>query len=106
MAIARRGVHLQLEAEANRLLRESLEGVTKHSEKADLLTPWKERERRRREVYTTSGTPDASIRRGIFHRALNPSRPHLNSRDGIAPPIRDAEAVMKQFDGWTNLKQA
>lgn len=80
----RRGVAASLEAEANRLLRESLQGVTKHSDKSDLLTPWKEAERYRREVYVASGVPDASTRRGVFHRTTNAARPDLNSRDGVA----------------------
>lgn len=80
----RRGVHRPLEDEANRLIRESLQGVTKHSAKADILTPWKEADRHRREVYTASGSPDPAVRRGMFHRALNPVRPELNSREGIA----------------------
>lgn len=84
MSSARRGVHRPLEDEANRLIRESLKGVTKHSEKADILTPWKEAERYRREVYVASGTPDQATRRGMFHRAVNPAYPELNSRDGIA----------------------
>lgn len=80
----RRGVHRPLEDEANRLIRESLQGVTKHSAKADILTPWKEADRHRREVYTSNGTPDPAIRKGMFHRVLNPAYPELNSRDGIA----------------------
>lgn len=66
------------------MLRDSLAGVTKHSDKSDLLTPWKQQERYRREVYVTSGTPDPSVRSGIFSRAQNPARPHLNSREGTA----------------------
>jgi hypothetical protein len=81
-----RGTNHILEQEANRILRESLEGVTAHSAKKDILTPWKERERRRREVYVNSGTPDPSTRQGMFHRALNTACPELNSRDGISPP--------------------
>lgn len=80
----RRGVHLPLEEEANRLIRESLQGVTKHSAKSDILTPWKEADRHRREVYVASGTPDPAWRKGMFHRALNTGNPELNSRDGIA----------------------
>lgn len=81
----RSGVHAALEAEANRLIKESLAGVTSHSAKSDILTPWKEGERYRREVYVESGVPDSSTRRGMFHRVLNPARPELNSRDGVAP---------------------
>ena len=84
----RRGTHAALEAEADRLIRESLKGVTKHSEKSDVLTPWKEAERYRREVYVASGVPDAATRRGVFHRVTNPARPELNSRDGVARPRR------------------
>lgn len=83
MGMVRRGVHRPLEDEANRLLRESLQGVTKHSEKSDLLTPWKEAERYRREVYVASGVPDQAVRKGMFHRAANATRPELNSRDSI-----------------------
>lgn len=64
------------------MIRESLKGVTKHSDKADILTPWKEVDRRRREVYTPAGTPDAASRQGLFHRSANSSRPQLNSRPG------------------------
>jgi hypothetical protein len=78
------GMNPHLEREADRLLRESLQGVTKHSEKSDLLTPWKEADRYKREVYVASGTPDPATRKGMFHRALNTSNPELNSRDGIA----------------------
>lgn len=74
-----------LEREADRLLRESLQGVTKHSEKSDILTPWKEADRYKREVYVASGVPDAATRKGMFHRALNTTNPELNSRDGVCP---------------------
>lgn len=79
----RRGVHKPLEDAANALIKTSLAGVTKHSEKADILTPWKEQERLRREVYSGSGVPDASVRRGVFHRSANAARPDLNSREGV-----------------------
>jgi hypothetical protein len=78
------GVHPELEDEANRIIRESLKGVTKRSAKADILTPWKEQDRKAREVYVASGTPDSSERQGMFHRAYNPARPELNSRDGVS----------------------
>lgn len=78
------GVHRPLEDEADRLLHDSLVGVTKHSEKSDILTPWKQAERYRREVYSSSGTPDPATRLGMYHRAVNPARPELNSREGIA----------------------
>lgn len=83
MAFARSGVHRALEDEANRLIRESLVGVTRHSEKADILTPWKEAERYRREVYVASGSPDQAIRKGMFHRVASTSS-HMNSQEGIS----------------------
>lgn len=84
----RRGLHKPLEDAADRMLKESLAGVTRHSDKADILTPWKLQERQRREVMVPSGTPDASLRQGIFTRAINTASPHLNSRLGTAGRIR------------------
>lgn len=84
MGTLRYGVHRPLEDEADRLIAESLKGVTKHSDKADILTPWKQDDRRKREVYTAHGVPDRSVRQGMFHRAWNPRQQHLNSRDGLA----------------------
>ena len=83
MSIPKHGVYRPLEDEADRLLKESMRGVTSQSAKSDILTPWKEKDRRDREVYTDSGVPDASMRKGIYNRAYNPASPHLNSRDGI-----------------------
>lgn len=77
----RRGVHRDLEDAADAMIKESLKSVTRHSDKSDILTPWKEQERRRREIYVPSGTPDASNRQGIFHRTINTGSPHLNSRN-------------------------
>lgn len=84
MARMRYGENPYLEAEANEILRQSLAGVTSHEAKRDILTPWKAKDRLSREVYTSSGTPDASLRRGQFGRAANKTRPHLNSREGKA----------------------
>ena len=77
-----RGVHRQLEDEANRLLVESLRGVRKYSDKADILTPWKEKDRRKREILVAGGIADSTVRSGNFRRAFNPARPELNSRPG------------------------
>jgi len=88
----RSGVHLLLEEEANRLIRDSLKGVTKHSAKSDILTPWKETERRRKEVYVSSGIPDASLRKGMFHRAAS-THLHLNSTDGHHKPRKIAGSM-------------
>jgi hypothetical protein len=76
------GVHRPLEDEADRLLKESMRGVTSQRAKSDILTPWKERDRLSREVYSSDGVVDAATRRGIYGRAYNPTSPHLNSRDG------------------------
>lgn len=84
----RYGVHAALEAEANRLIKESMAGVTSQSAKSDILTPWKEKDRRDREVYSASGTVDPAVRRGMYHRSYNPGSPHLNSRDGHYPSSR------------------
>lgn len=97
MGIVRRGVHRAMEEEANNLIRESLKGVTKHSEKADILTPWKEQARYRREVYVTNGVPDRAIRQGMFHRAVNSDKPELNSRDGIARPRTGGTKSLSDF---------
>lgn len=101
------GVHRQLEDEATRMIMESMAGVKSHSAKSDILTPWKEQQRRRREVYVASGTPDPAVRQGIYNRRANPTRPHLNSRDGGALPAkRDvssrsslAEHVARHLEG-------
>jgi hypothetical protein len=82
MGRLRNGVHQPLEDAATALIKESLAGVTSRSAKSDILTPWKEIARKRREVYVPGGTPDAATRSGVFGRAWNPVHSHLNSRDG------------------------
>lgn len=84
----RRGVFPPLEQQADALIFGSLKGVTSQEAKSDILTPWKEADRRSREVQAHSGTVDPQIRRGLYHRAANKAKPYLNSRDCIAPPIR------------------
>ena len=84
MARMRYGVYRTLEDQADAIIKESLKGVTSHREKSDILTPWKNADRHRREVYTSLGVPDESIRKGMFGRAANRARPDLNSRDGLA----------------------
>lgn len=78
----RYGVHAALDDAATELIRQSLKNVTSREAKSDILTPWKEKDRKTREVYTSSGQADGSLRRGMFHRAWNPAHPHLNARDG------------------------
>lgn len=85
------GVHGPLEDEANRLLYESLKGVTSQAAKSDILTPWKQQDRWSREVMATSGVIDPAIRKGMYHRVANRSHPHLNSRDGCTRASRFAD---------------
>jgi hypothetical protein len=76
------GINHALDDEATALIKASLEGVTRNADKSDILTPWKEKDRKDREVYTDSGTPDPAFRKGMFRRAWNSRDSHLNSRDG------------------------
>jgi len=93
MARMRYGVNRQLEDQADEILRLSLKSAKTHSEKKDVLTPWKAQDRISREVYVASGTPDPAIRRGVFGRVYNPVHRHLNSREGIAPPLKNMAAI-------------
>jgi hypothetical protein len=92
------GVHRALEDAADALIKESLEGVFSHKEKSDILTPWKQADRLRREVYTAVGVPDASVRKGMFHRVANRSRPDLNSRDGLARSNRISSSLTTHME--------
>ncbi len=92
------GVFHPLEDEADRLIKESLQGVTSHKAKSDILTPWKEAERHRREVYTQQGFPDESVRKGMFGRVANRVRPDLNSRDGLARANRFSSSLASFVD--------
>lgn len=83
------GVHQQLDDAATELIRQSLEGVTSMSAKSDILTPWKDQDRKRREVYTPEGVPDGALRRGMYHRAWNSTHRHLNSVEGKVPVPAD-----------------
>lgn len=80
MGFIKHGVHRELEAAADEMIRQSLVGVTSMEAKRDILTPWKEKDRRDREVYSSTGVPDSSYRSGMYHRAWNPRDAHLNSR--------------------------
>ena len=71
--------------------------MTKRSEKSDILTPWKEQDRRSREVYSANGVVDAAVRRGMYNRAYNPARAELNSRDGVAPPRTNRLGSLASF---------
>lgn len=86
MALMRRGYHKVLEEEANLILRR---GADSHpTDPTLILTPAKEALRRRKEILVTSGVPDPSLRRGVYGRSINATLTHLNSRDGVAPPVR------------------
>ena len=100
------GIDEELEDAADELIRRSLEGVTSHEAKKDILTPAKARVRRQRGIQTGGtrrveenvnsellGQPDKAMRLGMFGRVTNLSRPDLNSRDGLAPPHRTACVV-------------
>lgn len=97
IGIVRNGKHKQLEEEADRLIRQSLVGVTKHSAKSDILTPWKEAERYRREVYPASGVAD-NTRKGMFHRVANSSKPDLNCLSGETEVIVRDQGVKRIED--------
>jgi hypothetical protein len=84
----RNGVSRALEDEADRLLRESLAGVTSRSAKSDILTEWKYEDRISKEVYTSTGFADPAVRKGMYRRSWNRRYPHLNSRDGFYPSKR------------------
>jgi hypothetical protein len=115
MTTIKYGVDEELEEQANELIRRSLEGVTSHEAKSDILTPAKAAVRRQRTVQVTGrkqrrgradphqdtsnsellGQPDRHMRLGMFRRVVNLARPDLNSRDGIAPVHRSKGVV-----GW------
>lgn len=93
----RSGRHALLEEQADEMIRASLEGVTSHEEKSDVLTAWKVRSRYSREVYSSEGVVDPAIRRGMYHRVANPAKPELNSRDGHAPPRSNGASALSTF---------
>ena len=77
-----------LEAAADKFLFEFLSPILRHADKSDILTPWKERNRLSREVYSLSGVADPSVRQGTFSRRYNPRQPHLNSKEGVAGMVQ------------------
>jgi hypothetical protein len=100
----RYGIHPLLEAEANELIFGSLKGVTSQSAKSDILTPWKEHDRRAREVLAFSGVVDPATRLGIYGRAANTVQTHLNSREGVArgtiSQTKTALGDSRYDEGW------
>lgn len=83
------GIHETLEAEADALIFGSLKDVTSRSAKSDILTPWKEKNRKSREILSRTGHPiDGALRRGMFHRAYNSVQTHLNSYDTPTRPVK------------------
>lgn len=84
------GIHKELEAAADEMLRQAVAELPR-SQKMDILTPWKVRDRLSREVYTSDGAPDSAVRSGMYNRAWNPRDGHLNSRDGHVRGARTHE---------------
>jgi hypothetical protein len=97
----RYGVHTTLEEAADDLIFGSLKKITSREEKSDILTPWKEKNRIGHEVYSFTGSPEPSIRQGMYNRSLNRAKPYLNSRDGLARNASSQEnsIAMKYFQG-------
>lgn len=97
------GIHKDLEAAADELLRQAVAELPR-SQKMDILTPWKERDRLSREVYTSDGFPDSSVRSGMYNRAWNPGAAHLNSRDGHVRARRIEESSVyvpeRAYEDW------
>jgi hypothetical protein len=81
---SRYGRHSLVEDVADEMIRRSLLGVTRYCDKDDILTPWKIDMRARREILNNTGVADPAVRRGMYYRALNPTKKELNSRLGIA----------------------
>jgi hypothetical protein len=109
------GTCAELEDEADRLIKESLEGVFSHKQKSDILTSWKNDYRHRHEVYVgldpeterstgaTSGTPERHMRQGMYHRVANKGRPDLNSRDGMAANSRHRTKTSRAWDAGDTM---
>lgn len=93
MSEIRYGICGPLEQAADELIFGSLRNVTSQEAKRDILTPWKDMDRRRKEVMATSGTVDPAVRRGMYHRVANPAKPYLNSRDGFYPASRKMDGT-------------
>jgi hypothetical protein len=104
MSRLRYGIDPELEAEADRLINEQLRQEPSINAKRDVLTAWKQRDRWSREVYSTRGFPDPSVRQGLYHRAINSVQTHLNSRDGIAASARPGlrRTIHNDWDGSTS----
>ena len=84
----RNGICRALEDYADALIAESLRGVTSRTAKSDILTKWKEEDRAKREILTSTGFADPAVRRGMFRKAWNSLHSHLNSREGHYPSRR------------------
>lgn len=91
----RYGVHHELEAEADRLIKQSMAGVTSMAAKSDVLTPWKEQDRKNKELLV--GVADPAARKGMYHRAYNNRDVHMNSRDGNSPRGHRTGSTLAEF---------
>lgn len=91
MGSMRFGVHKTLDDEASAIIRAGQKRLdVPPADPSLFLTPAKEALRRRKEIFVSGGVPDAALRVGVYSRAMNPRQPHLNSRDGAAPPARES----------------
>jgi hypothetical protein len=91
-----------LEAKADQIIFSVTSRQTKHSDKADIITPYKADVIRTREVLV--GTPDPSVREGIRYRGLG--APHLNGRSlraQFAPTKPRPLSAWLEYQG-TNLQ--
>jgi len=70
--VLRSGINPAAEAEANKWLRQSREGVTKLSEKKDFLTEDQLTLRWEREIPNGTGYAEAHIASGMYKRSYNP----------------------------------
>lgn len=93
--LLRNGVWEEAEAEADRIIFGHLKAISRAEAKKDVLTPWKEYNRRTHEVMmvgtrkdeqdppgrhdVVGGVPDRAVRSGMFDRSVNSLHPWLNS---------------------------
>lgn len=87
------GVNVDLETQADEILKQSFIEKPDPEGKKMILTRWMDISRKRREVYCSDGVPDGAVRRGNFHRVINPTSPHLNAVDGVVSRPRRRPAL-------------
>lgn len=72
----------------------------KERSKLGYLTPSQVELRRRRDVYTPGGTPDATVVRGIYKRAMNYRQTWLNARSVFSTRCRLSRRMDTQWDHY------